>query len=72
MGLACVFVRKRRSWDPTTSRSVPGEDQNAPLRFQEPMDKTHQSVSIADENILGLLHGDGVIDMQGTMLGPFP
>lgn len=38
MGLACVSVRKRRSWDPTTSRSLLGEDQKAPLQFQQPMD----------------------------------
>jgi hypothetical protein len=38
MGLACISVRKRRSRDPTASRSVPGEDQNAPLQFQQPME----------------------------------
>jgi hypothetical protein len=36
------------------------------------LEKTHQSVSMVNENVLGLLHGDGVINMQGTVLGPFP
>jgi hypothetical protein len=31
-------VRKRRSRDPIASWSVPGEDQNAPLQFQQPME----------------------------------
>jgi hypothetical protein len=35
-------------------------------------EKTHQSVSMVNENVLGLLHGDGVVNMQGIMLGPFP
>jgi hypothetical protein len=33
-------------------------------------EKTYQSASIVDENVLGLLHGDGVINMQGTIFGP--
>jgi hypothetical protein len=38
MGLACVSMGKRMSWDPTASRSKPDKDQNAPLQFQQPME----------------------------------
>jgi hypothetical protein len=35
-------------------------------------EKTHQSVSMVNKNVSGLLHGDGVINIQGIILGPFP
>jgi len=34
--------------------------------------KTNQSVSMVNENVSGLLHGDRVINMKGIVLGPFP
>ena len=42
MGFAFASVRGRRSWDLITSQIVLGEDENAPLQFQQSMEMAGQ------------------------------